>query len=53
MSAEPAVEWLEPVEWIELDPLSPEIEEISAGGRAAWDRLLARLHSETSPDSSA
>ena len=50
---EPAVEWLEPLDWIEPNALPPEIDEISAGGRAAWTRLLARLRSETSPDSSA
>ena len=53
MSAEPAVDWLEAFDWIEPDALPQEIEEISAGGLAAWLRLLARLRSETSPDSSA
>jgi hypothetical protein len=53
MSAAPAEEWLEPVDWIELDPVPPEIEEISRRGFSAWLQLLARLHSETNLDSSA
>jgi hypothetical protein len=52
MSAEPAVEWLEPLDWIETDELPPEIKEISELGFAAWLRLLARLRSAANRDSS-
>jgi hypothetical protein len=47
MSAESAVEWIEPLDWIETDELPPEIREISELGFAAWLALLARLDSET------
>ena len=52
MSAEPAVEWLEPLDWIETDELPPEIREISELAFAAWLRLVARLRNTAKPDSS-
>lgn len=53
MSAEPAQEWLEPLDWIENDELPPDVEEISELGFAAWTRLLARLNNAANLDSFA